>query len=114
MKPSGQAKTIVETVPPSSSTRVRNWRDGGHGFGVGDWTLECPRFAQEVWESGEILILTAECLPLANVILIAKDVGFQGQYPDWNAFVKSVDEIVSNGYACELMDVGRVCRRVGT
>ena len=114
MEPGNQAKAIIETGPPTSYARVGNGRDGGHGFGLSDWTLECPKFAQEIWESGEILSLTAECLPLANVILITKDVGFQESYPEWNAFVNSVDEIVSNGYACELEDVGRVCRRVGT
>jgi len=109
-----EARAIAGSGPPTTYMRVGNACEAGHAFGLRDWTLACPRILQEVWESEELLTPTLECLPTADVILISKEVEPMPEFPAWSAHVEQVEALVATDYACTDVDVGRVCRRVGS
>ena len=114
LTPSAEALAILASGPPTTYARVGNSRDQGHAFGLRDWRLACPKFAEETWEPELTLEPKAECLPTANVILITADVTRESDNPAWTAYVDDVESVVANGYRCTTSDVGRVCRKAGT
>jgi hypothetical protein len=114
LQPGDESQAIASSGSATTYMRVGNAREGGHAYGLRDWTLACPRIYQEVWEARELLQPTLDCLPAANVILISKEVQRLPEFPDWSAYVAGVEALVAKDYVCHQTDAGRVCRRPGT
>ena len=98
-------------LPPGSYARVGLNDDFGHAYGLRDRELACPRFAQYPFDSPEVLAQTADCLPQADVILVAPSAVPDPQYPAWNAYLEGVERLLQQQYSCQPRDGARICTR---
>jgi hypothetical protein len=105
---------ILSTGKPTTFARVGRGNDAGFTYGLRDWTLACPIMIQESWQAKPLLDPVLECLPRANVIMIAKDAKSDANYEDWNAFLARVNDLTNEDYECRAAEAGTVCRRSGS
>jgi hypothetical protein len=109
---SDEAKLILETGEPTTYARVGHGDEANHAYGLGDWKLECPFFAQFTWESTDVLNTTLECLPRAEVILVASGTERNTGKVAWDSYISAVDELLSREYSCRFSSGREVCKRL--
>ena len=83
----------------------------GEGTGLRGWTLSCRRFHQYPFEPAQAFEETVDCLPKAEVVLVSDNFTIQAGRNEWNRFVAQSEERLADGFGCEAVEGGRVCRR---
>jgi hypothetical protein len=106
-----EAKLIMSTGTPTSYARVGGGNGPNHAYGLRDWKLACPFFTQFTWESSSVLGATLNCLPRAKVILVEAELPRNTNYPDWNQYIRSVDNLLRSEYSCRVVAGAKVCRK---
>ncbi len=107
-----EATLIKSTGTPTTYARVGQGDDNGHAFGLDEWTLECPRFMQFWWEPESVLERSLNCLPTAEVILVAPSGASASNLPEvWNDYIASVESLLTDQYQCKNELGYKVCRR---
>jgi hypothetical protein len=93
--------------------------DMGHGVGLGNWKLACPRFHQYPWEPAELLNKVFECASKAPTLIISQHLVPEGpswrwmpqiDWTTWNEFVAKVEDLTKR-YSCDAGSGLRVCTR---
>ena len=108
-----ETQLILDTGAPTTYARVGGGDDGGHAYGLRDWKLACRLFGQSPWESSDVLNSMLECLPKANVILVANDVDRATGMPAWDAYVQAVSELLARQYTCVESEGREICTKNG-
>lgn len=106
-----ETQEILSASPPTTYARVGQGDDGGHAFGLQDWKLACPRFHQYWWESVDILESSLDCLPSAQVILVASSANNAVTTDRWAQYLSNVDELLKRDYTCKPINYDRICVR---
>lgn len=104
-----ETQEILSTGLPTTYARVGQGDDGGHAFGLQEWTLACPRFHQYWWESEEILDSSLNCLPKANVILVASSANRDVTTDRWSQYLDAVEVLLKREYTCSPINYDRIC-----
>lgn len=75
------------------------------------WTVACRHIAQRPFNPKIIFDETIECLPSAELIVITNDYGRDPAFPEYTAFVDSVEALVDQQYTCTQVPNFRLCER---
>jgi len=105
-----QTGLMLASSPAASYARV-GANDDGHAWGLRGWELACARFHQYPFDPQRVFEETVSCLPTADVVVVAANAQPVPERTLWNSFLSDVDRIVAEGYTCEAIGGGRVCRR---
>lgn len=108
-----EATVILSSGAPSTFARLGGGDDGGFARGLGDWHLQCRFFGQTSLTPPRLLDELLECLPTAQVILVASDFPRRGLSGSWGEFVDEAWLILDSHFQCESREDGiQLCRRL--
>ena len=93
----GGVSFIGETIPQSP--------------GLDDWTIACRHVAQRPFNHPSLFDETIDCLPTSDVIVISKDITGESAFPDYDAFLGTVSDLVQTQYSCTQVETLTICRR---
>ena len=109
---STEAVAIISSGPPTTFARLGGGDDGGFARGLGEWHLQCRLFGQSTLTPPDLLDELLECLPSAQLVLVAPDFPRTGSGGDWREFVNQAWRILDSDFTCVSSEDGiELCRR---
>lgn len=97
-------------APSGDYARVGLNDELGHALGLRDWSLACPKFHQYEYDPLSTFSAVTDCIPGAQWLLVDDSLAPQDGYPEWNAYVATVEDVLRADFTCQTRDWGRLCR----
>jgi hypothetical protein len=108
---SPETRRLLAIGSSGTYARLGQNDDDGHAAGLSNWKLACPRFHQYPFYSATVLNEILECASTVPVLIVSAGIAPQPDWPSWNEFVASVENLLAHNYSCDANSGLRICTR---